>query len=112
MAFLTVNGTDYDLIAFSEVEPERAGMWGRAFDNGMYSQLRSLKRRWSGTTAFLTATQAASLRTGTSGDTPISVTIIPDSTTVSCMVRVNAIHDFTASGSGVLRYADLDIREV
>jgi hypothetical protein len=112
MAFMTVNGTNIELIKFQEEEPERAGTWGRAFDNGMYSQLRSSKRHWSGTTMLMDYASINTLKTNTANDTPITVTNNPDSNSISAMVRVNAVHDFTATGGGVLRYVDLDIREV
>ena len=112
MAFLTVNGVAVELITFDELEPERAGDWGRAFDNGMYSQLRSSKRRWAGTTMFIDYAAVNALKTATANDTPISVTNNPDSNTISAMVRVGRVRDFTPTASGVLRHVELDIREV
>jgi hypothetical protein len=104
---ITIAGTAYAMQApFREVK-ESVGEQDRAFDGGLYSQARATKRRWTGSTSFLSAAQLATLEAAVVNDTPVTVVDTLRSITITAMVRVEP-----QVGVGALWTADLDIREV
>jgi hypothetical protein len=104
---ITINAVAYPIQApFREVF-EPIGEQGRAFDGGLYSQVRAEKRRWSGSTSFLTSAEVGVLRSAISGDAIVTVVDTVRGITISAMVRADI-----ELGIGALWVATLDIREV
>jgi hypothetical protein len=104
---ITVAGVSYAMQAPFRETIERIGEQDRAFDGGLYSQVRVEKRRWSGSTSFLTNAQLATLKSNTALDAVVTVVDTIRSITISAMVRVEP-----ELGIGALWTAALDIREV
>ena len=104
---ITIAGVSYAIQPpFSETF-ERVGEQGRAHDGGLYSQVRAEKRRWTGTTSFLSASELATLRTNTANDAIVTVVDTLRSITISAMVRIEP-----EVGLGALWTVRLDIRQV
>ena len=104
---MTIAGVTYAMQPPVRESFERVGEQDRAFDGGLYSQVRVEKRRWSGSTSFLTVAELATLRSNTALDIPVTVTDTLRSITITAMVRVEA-----EVGIGALWIANIDAREV
>ena len=104
---MTIAGVTYPMQPPVRETWERVGEQDRADDGSLYTQVRAEKRRWSGTTSFLTSAELATLRAATAGDAVVSVTDTIRSITISAMVRIEA--DLNV---GALWTVALDIRQV
>lgn len=104
---ITIAGTAYPMQAPFTETLEPIGEQGRTFDGGLYSQVRAEKRRWTGTTSFLSAAQVTTLRNAIALDAVVSVTDTLRGITISAMVRAEV-----QVGIGALWVATLDIRQV
>ncbi len=109
MSALTIASIDVPIQAPLSLVHERAGEVFRLYDNSLASQVRSEKKRYSGTTSFLTSTELGTLQAACDEDA--TVTVVVDiggvTTTISAIVRIDA--DLQQIG---LWFARLDIREV
>jgi hypothetical protein len=104
---ITIAGVSYAMQApFSETW-ERVGDQTRNFDGGLASQVRTEKRRWTGTTSFLTSSELATLRTNTALDAIVTVVDTLRTISISATVRIEA-----EAGLGGLWTVRLDIRQV
>ena len=65
---ITINGVAYAMQAPFAESFERVGEQTRNFDGGLASQVRTEKRRWTGATSFLSASELGVLRTATALD--------------------------------------------
>lgn len=104
---ITINGVAYAMQAPFAESFERVGEQTRNFDGGLASQVRTEKRRWTGTTSFLSASELGVLRTATALDAIVTVVDTVRSISISAMVRVDARLELTT-----LWVASLDIRQV
>ena len=104
---ISIAGVVYDMQAPVEEDFERAGDQFRTYNNSLASQVRNEKRRWTGTTSFLSAAQLATLRSNTLADTVVTVVDTLRSITISAMVRIRPALTITT-----LYTVSLDIREV
>ena len=104
---MTIAGVTYPMQAPVEEDFERAGESFRTYNNALASQVRSEKRRWTGTTSFLTTTELATLRSATLADATVTVIDTIRSITISAMVRIRPALTVLA-----LYTVSLDIREV
>jgi hypothetical protein len=109
MSVLTIATIPVPIQAPLSLAYERQGEVFRCFDNTLASQVRSSKRRYTGTTSYLTGVELAALQTACDDDVTVSVTVVVDSDTQTfdAIVRLDA--DLQQIG---LWFARLDIREV
>ena len=103
---ITIAGVTYPMQAPVEEDFERAGDNVRTYNNSLASQVRSEKRRWTGTTSFLTAAEIATLRTNTAADVPVTCIDTIRSITITAMVRIRPSLSILS-----LYTVSLDIRE-
>jgi hypothetical protein len=104
---ITIAGVPYAMQAPFAESYERVGEMGRTFDGGLFSQVRIEKRRWTGTTSFLSSAELATLRTNTALDAIVSVVDTLRSVTISAMVRIEPALTVTT-----LWTVGIDAREV
>jgi hypothetical protein len=109
MSALTIATIAVPIQAPLSLQYERQGDVFRCFDNTLASQVRSEKRRYTGTTSYLTSTEKATLEAACDLDATVSVTLNVGgvSSTFDAIVRVDA--ELQQIG---LWFARLDIREV
>ena len=104
---ITIAGVAYAMQAPFAESYERVGEMGRAYDGGLFSQVRTEKRRWTGTTSFLSSAELATLRANTALDAVVSVVDTLRGITISAMVRVEPQLQVTT-----LWTVSIDAREV
>jgi hypothetical protein len=104
---MTIAGVTYPMQPPVRETWERIGEQDRADDGALYTQVKAEKRRWSGTTSFLTSAELATLRANTAGDAVVSCTDTIRGITISAMVRIES--DLNV---GALWTVALDIRQV
>jgi len=104
---ITIAAVAYPMQEPLEEDFERAGDAFRTYNNSLATQVRSEKRRWTGTTSFLTVAELATLRTNTAADAIVSVVDTVRSITISAMVRIRPALKVLS-----LYTVSLDIREV
>ena len=103
---MTIAGVTYPMQATVDEEFERAGDSLRTYNNALASQVRNEKRRWTGTTSFLSASELATLRTNTAADAVVTCIDTIRSITISAMVRIRPSLTILS-----LYTVSLDIRE-